>query len=296
MATPAASGSSSSGKDAQSAQDMLRQASFSTRSGESSSDGSRAPFEAPTANAIFQQANAYDPAALHPLANLSSGELDYLALEDGKLNSLEGTKGLLPSRGWGDELCYGTGTTYLAGLATGGLWGLREGLAKPLRSSVFPATAAATTVDTAASGATLSGAEAFAAGRRPHAATAPFQSVAAAAQAGPTAGLGAAQAPQATFSPRSPGFKLRLNTVLNSITRRGTFLGNNAGVLALIYNAINSSVDKYRGRHDIYGSMFAGAGTGAIWKSTAGLRPMLIASGIMTTGAAAWTSVKPYII
>lgn len=37
---------------------------------------------------------------------------------------------------------------------------------------------------------------------------------------------------------------------------------------ALIYNTINSSIDKYRGRHDIYGSMIAGAGTGAIWRST----------------------------
>lgn len=74
------------------------------------------------------------------------------------------------------------------------------------------------------------------------------------------------------------------------------------GCTALLYNGINSSIDKYRGRHDIWGSMVAGAGTGAIWRSTgllpfhlfmhmtdmvlAGLRPMLIASGLMTAGAA----------
>lgn len=39
-------------------------------------------------------------------------------------------------------------------------------------------------------------------------------------------------------------------------------------ISALIYNGFNSSIDKYRGRHDIYGSMLAGASTGLIWKST----------------------------
>jgi mitochondrial import inner membrane translocase subunit TIM23 len=73
------------------------------------------------------------------------------------------------------------------------------------------------------------------------------------------------------------------------VTRRGTFIGNYAGVLgmlvsvslqvsmfsdksrpslALVYNAINSSIDHWRGRHDIIGSMTAGGITGAIYKST----------------------------
>lgn len=38
---------------------------------------------------------------------------------------------------------------------------------------------------------------------------------------------------------------------------------------ALIYNGFNSTLDSYRGgKHDIYGSMFAGACTGALWKCT----------------------------
>jgi hypothetical protein len=37
---------------------------------------------------------------------------------------------------------------------------------------------------------------------------------------------------------------------------------------ALIYNGINSSIDAARGKHDIYGSMTAGAITGAVFKST----------------------------
>jgi len=78
--------------------------------------------------------------------------------------------------------------------------------------------------------------------------------------------------------------RLRINSILNSVTRRGTFIGNSAGVLgmlvqrlafsdtyarlALVYNGINSSIDHWRGRHDAAGSMVAGALTGAIYKST----------------------------
>ena len=40
-----------------------------------------------------------DLSSLHPLAGAASGELDYLNLEDDALNNLDGTKGLLPSRG-----------------------------------------------------------------------------------------------------------------------------------------------------------------------------------------------------
>ena len=39
-------------------------------------------------------------------------------------------------------------------------------------------------------------------------------------------------------------------------------------VTALAYNAINSSIDGIRGKHDAYGSMAAGALTGALYKST----------------------------
>ena len=79
---------------------------------------------------------------------------------------------------------------------------------------------------------------------------------------------------------------LRINSILNSVTRRGTFIGNSAGVMgkfvslsccgsiepvfkiALLYNGINSSIDAFRGKHDTMGSMAAGALTGALFKST----------------------------
>lgn len=59
-------------------------------------------------------AGAYDASRLHPLAGIGD-KLDYLLLDDDKLSSLPGATTALPSRGWGDDLCYGTGTTYLAG-------------------------------------------------------------------------------------------------------------------------------------------------------------------------------------
>ncbi|CAG7846902.1 Mitochondrial import inner membrane translocase subunit tim23 [Serendipita indica DSM 11827] len=142
-------------------------------------------------------ANAYDPSKLHPLAGIGD-KLDYLLLDDDKLSTLPGGATALPSRGWSDDLCYGTGTTYLAGI--GGLWGLREGAARPLAVS---------------------------------------------------------------------NARLRLNSILNGVTRRGTFLGNSAGVLALIYNAVNSTIDSVRGKHDIWGGMAAGGICGALYKSTA---------------------------
>lgn len=82
--------------------------------------------------------------------------------------------------------------------------------------------------------------------------------------------------------------RLRINAILNSVTRRGTFVGNSAGVLgkhhsfgtrslfvlnpvplpALVYNGLNSSIDAVRGRHDTLGSIAAGGLTGLLFKST----------------------------
>lgn len=57
---------------------------------------------------------AYDPTKLHPLANLGD-KLDYLLLDDDKTSDLPGAGTAIPSRGWSDDLCYGTGTMYLSG-------------------------------------------------------------------------------------------------------------------------------------------------------------------------------------
>ena len=88
---------------------VLRSASFSL--GQSSIKGNDS---AVTATDVFNA--SFDPSRLHPLADLKD-DLEYLMLEDDKTNELPGSGTALPSRGWSDDLCYGTGTTYLSGMS-----------------------------------------------------------------------------------------------------------------------------------------------------------------------------------
>jgi import inner membrane translocase subunit TIM23 len=170
-------------------------------------------------SSLLGAASLPDASKLHPLAGLNQQTLDYLSLDESALSDLPGSRSVLPSRGWSDDLCYGTGTVYLTALTTGGTWGLIEGLNR---------------------------------------------------------------------TPASAPPKLRLNSVLNSITRRGPFLGNSAGVVAMVYNGVNSTIGYYRGKHDAANSIVAGALSGAIFKSTRGVKPMLISSGIVASIAGAW--------
>ena len=57
---------------------------------------------------------SFDPAKLHPLAGIDD-KLDYLLLDDDKTTDMPGAGTAIPSRGWSDDLCYGTGTMYLSG-------------------------------------------------------------------------------------------------------------------------------------------------------------------------------------
>ncbi|KAJ1725124.1 Mitochondrial import inner membrane translocase subunit tim23 [Coemansia erecta] len=149
----------------------------------------------------------FSSAKLNPIA--SPGGIEYLNLEDGPIH----TGGVMPSRGWSDDLCYGTGTMYILGLATGGAWGFMEGMQ----------------------------------------------------------------------SQHGGNFKLRLNSVLNSMTRRGPFVGNSMGVLGMFYNSINSAIGSYRGVRDQYNSLGAAAISGMLFKIGGGPRASLI-SGVICTG------------
>ncbi|RHZ58953.1 protein transporter TIM23 [Aspergillus thermomutatus] len=198
-------------------------------SGRKQAQGSEAfdPSAAQDATSFLSEALIPDPTQLHPLAGLNQDTLDYLTLEDSALDEIPGSRSVLPSRGWSDDLCYGTGTTYLAALTLGGAWGLAEGLRRT------PATAPP---------------------------------------------------------------KIRLNGVLNSITRRGPFLGNSAGVVAMVYNGLNSGLGYARGKHDAANSIVAGALSGMIFKSTRGLKPMMISGGIVAGIAGTWTVIRRAIL
>ena len=208
-----------------------KQSSSSSSSSSSTSSSSTSSFQ-PTAfdpnsavdvSSFLSDAALPDPSQLHPLAGLNQQTLDYLSLEESALSDLPGSQSALPSRGWSDDLCYGTGVTYLSALTLGGTWGLIEGFRR---------------------------------------------------------------------SPASAPPKLRLNSVLNSVTRRGPFLGNSAGVIAMVYNGINSTIGYYRGRHDSANSIVAGALSGMLFKSTRGLRPMMISGGLVASAAGAWAVAR----
>lgn len=171
---------------------------------------------------ILKSPGVLDTQRLHPLAGLEKG-IEYLDLEEDQLNTVEGSQGLIPSRSWTDDLCYGTGAVYLTGLGLGGLYGFQEGIK--------------------------------------------------------------------AIPPNASG-KLRLNTILNHITKRGPFLGNSAGVIALTYNLIDSSLDAFRGKHDDYNSIAAGALAGALFRSGRGIKPMGYSSLIVAGTAAAWCAAK----
>ncbi|KAI9795322.1 MAG: Mitochondrial import inner membrane translocase subunit tim23 [Piccolia ochrophora] len=180
-------------------------------------------FQSSTAQDLLSGPGLPDISKLHPLAGLNQDTLDYLTLEESALSDLPGSQSALPSRGWSDDLCYGTGVTYLTALSIGGTWGLAEGLNR--------------------------------------------------------------------LPPSAPP-KLRLNSVLNSMTRRGPFLGNSAGVLALVYNVFNSTIGHWRGKHDAANSVVAGAISGMLFKSTRGLRPMMISGGLVAAAAGAWAVAR----
>lgn len=189
----------------------------------SSSHVSFDPSEGQGVESFLTSSAFADPSQLHPLAGLNKDTLDYLSLEDSALSELPGGQSVLPSRGFTDDLCYGAGVTYLAGLSIGGFLGLSEGLQRS-------------------------------AGQPP---------------------------------------KLKLNSVLNAVTRRGPFLGNSAGVIAIVYNCVNSLVGSLRGKHDAANTILAGALSGMIFKSTRGLRPMLISGGMVGSVAGAWAVSRP---
>jgi len=177
-------------------------------------------FQAEDSSALFNTDAISKLSQLHPLAGIDATSLDYLTLDESSLSDLPGAQSALPSRGWSDDLCYGTGSTYITALGIGGMWGLIEGTRR---------------------------------------------------------------------TPQNAPFKLKLNSALNSMTRRGPFMGNSAGVIALVYNGFNSTLGHYRGKHDWANSIAAGALSGMLFKSTRGLRPMMISGGLVAAAAASWT-------
>lgn len=56
----------------------------------------------------------------------------------------------------------------------------------------------------------------------------------------------------------------------------------------MVYNGVNSTIGYYRGKHDSANSIVAGALSGMLFKSTRGVRPMVISGGIVAGVAGGW--------
>lgn len=160
----------------------------------------------------------FDAANLHPMAKL--GEIEFLDLD----TNARKADGLIASRGWTEDLSYGTGAMYLLGLSTGGLYGFAEAM----RST----------------------------------------------------------------SEKTPT-KIRINTILNSITRRGPYIGNTCGVVTIFYNFIGGAIDYMRdGKRDDAGCIAAGGLTGALYRIGSGPKAIAISSAVGLGAASAWCVVK----
>lgn len=59
-----------------------------------------------------------------------------------------------------------------------------------------------------------------------------------------------------------------------------------------VYNGINSIIGHYRGKHDAFNSITAGALSGMLFKSTRGIKPMMISGGMVATVAGVWAIIR----
>ena len=75
--------------------------------------------------------------------------------------------------------------------------------------------------------------------------------------------------------PDGKTLRLRMNGVLNGVTRRGPFTGNSLGVLALLYTSWEHTLCKVTKKEDsIVNKVTAASLTGVTFKCTAGVRLM----------------------
>ncbi|WCJ43911.1 Mitochondrial import inner membrane translocase subunit TIM23-2 [Euphorbia peplus] len=86
--------------------------------------------------------------------------------------------------------------------------------------------------------------------------------------------------------------KLRLNRVLNSGGHTGRKLGNNLGILGLMFAGIESGLIHYRDTDDLVNTALAGLATGAVYRAARGPRSAAIAGAIGGIAAAAAVAGK----
>ncbi|XKL62040.1 hypothetical protein PGB90_001873 [Kerria lacca] len=74
--------------------------------------------------------------------------------------------------------------------------------------------------------------------------------------------------------------KLKMTTLLNHVMKRGSSSANTLGVIAVMYSAFGTILEKSRGVEDEVNTMVSATATGMIFRSTCGLKKCAIGGGI----------------
>ncbi|KAF3955566.1 hypothetical protein CMV_019227 [Castanea mollissima] len=93
--------------------------------------------------------------------------------------------------------------------------------------------------------------------------------------------------------------KLRVNRVLNASGHAGRAWGNRMGIIGLIYAGMESGAMALRDVDDVWNSVAAGLGTGAVYRAARGVRSAAVAGAVggVLVGAAvtAKQALKRYV-
>ncbi|AET01683.1 Mitochondrial inner membrane translocase subunit Tim17/Tim22/Tim23/peroxisomal protein PMP24 [Medicago truncatula] len=74
--------------------------------------------------------------------------------------------------------------------------------------------------------------------------------------------------------------KLRVNRILNASGHSGRTWGNRVGIIGLLYAGIESGIEAVRDVDDVWNSVAAGLGTGAVYRAARGVRSAAVAGAV----------------
>ncbi|CAA7043049.1 unnamed protein product [Microthlaspi erraticum] len=89
--------------------------------------------------------------------------------------------------------------------------------------------------------------------------------------------------------------KLKINRILNSSGQTGRTWGNRIGVIGLIYAGLESGVVAATDRDDVWTSVVAGLGTGAVCRAARGVRSAAVAGALGGLAAGAVVAGKQIV-